>query len=582
MPKPSFEPRYENTWALVVGINKYRHASSLNYATNDARAIADVLEGRFKFPKSNMFVLLDESATNSEIRKLFMSFTNQGKIQPNDRLIVFFAGHGHTVAGKRGDVGFLVPVDGKPGDLDTLIRWDELTRNADLIPAKHIFFVMDACYGGLAISRGPEFGSMRFLGNMLQRYARQVLTAGKADETVADGNGVRPGHSIFTAHLLDALEGSAATTEGVITASGVMAYVYDRVARDQYSHQTPHYGFVEGDGDFIFDTSLLEKAQAQPVPKSSEGEGQQADLLINTTPQVVTIAAEADVPTVTKQLLSDPSQKIRLDDFVSLQTREFLDKTDLRHFPVQGVGAEKEMFIERVAKYEDLSRDLQQIAILLAKWSEPDQLRLLETMLRRIAESDKGSAGLLIWLNLSWYPVLLLMYSAGIAALAVGRYDALRVVLTTLVQPDSTRNGRVPLTTPTIDNLTRIYDTFKWLPGHDRHYVPRSEHLFKVLQPILEDMLFLGKSYEHVFDQFEVFLALAYADATDKDWAPTGRFGWKHRLHGSSPFSDVIAEVQQEGKDSPVLKAGLFRGSMERLLKASEGYGALLNKLNWY
>ena len=138
------------------------------------------------------------------------------------------------------------------------IRWDELTRNADLIPAKHMFFVMDACYGGLVLTRSPlSAGSMRFLRDMLQRFSRQVLTAGKADETVADANGPRPGHSIFTGHLLDALEGGA-TSEGVITASGVMEYVYQKVARDQYSRQTPHYGFFDGDGDFVFASDGLE------------------------------------------------------------------------------------------------------------------------------------------------------------------------------------------------------------------------------------------------------------------------------------------------------------------------------------
>ena len=99
---------------------------------------------------------------------------------------------------------------------------------------------------------------MRFLRDMLQRFSRQVLTAGKADETVADANGPRPGHSIFTGHLLDALEGGAAS-EGMITASGVMAYVYQKVSRDQYSRQTPHYGFFDGDGDFVFASDALKE-----------------------------------------------------------------------------------------------------------------------------------------------------------------------------------------------------------------------------------------------------------------------------------------------------------------------------------
>ena len=299
-PKTSYKSSYQNSWALVIGINKYVHVSPLSYATNDADGVAAVLIEKFSFPKGNIKILLDDQATINNIRKSFMGFSDPNRVTSDDRLIVFFAGHGYTVPGKRGEVGFLVPVDGKTGDLDTLIRWDELTRNAELIPAKHIFFLMDACYGGLALQRSPTFGSMRFLGDMLQRYSRQVLTAGKADETVADGNGVRPGHSIFTAHLLDALEGSAATEEGVVTANGVMAYVYDRVARDQYSHQTPHYGFVDGDGDFIFDTSLLDKARASEprvTTQDATGEKGEKDILINTSPQVSAVTGK-DAPVV--------------------------------------------------------------------------------------------------------------------------------------------------------------------------------------------------------------------------------------------------------------------------------------------
>ena len=53
---------------------------------------------------------------------------------------------------------------------------------------------------------------------------------------------------------------------------------------------------------------------------------------------------------------------------------------------------------------------------------------------------------------------------------------------------------------------------FSQLPGHKRHYVPCSEYLFKLLQPMLDDILFLGRDYEQYFDRFEVLLALVHAD----------------------------------------------------------------------
>ena len=75
---------------------------------------------------------------------------------------------------------------------------------------------------------------MRLLKDMMQRYSRQVLASGKPDETVADGDGIRPGHSLFTAHLLNGLEGTSRISHlrGVLTAQGLMAYVYEKVGTD--------------------------------------------------------------------------------------------------------------------------------------------------------------------------------------------------------------------------------------------------------------------------------------------------------------------------------------------------------------
>src|SRR6266403_5319532 len=100
-------------------------------------------------------------------------------------------------------------------------------------------------------------GSTRFLKDMLLRYSRQVLTAGKANEVVADFGGPLPNHSVFTGHLIEGLRGKAAAANGVITANGLMAYVYQSVANDQNSKQTPHYGYFDGDGDFVFAPEAL-------------------------------------------------------------------------------------------------------------------------------------------------------------------------------------------------------------------------------------------------------------------------------------------------------------------------------------
>jgi uncharacterized caspase-like protein len=211
-----YQPKYNDSRALIIGINKYTHVSPLEIARADAESILTVLTEHLGFPEAKIAVLLDEQATKAEITRRFLAFES---LSPDDRLFVFFAGHGMTVPGQRGQVGYLVPVDGNPDDKSTLIRWDELTRNSEIIPAKHILFVMDACYSGLAIQRATSLGEQRFVSDMLQRFSRQVITAGKADETVADGGGPTGKNSIFTGYLLEGLQGKVANEKGILTAS---------------------------------------------------------------------------------------------------------------------------------------------------------------------------------------------------------------------------------------------------------------------------------------------------------------------------------------------------------------------------
>lgn len=584
-----YQSKYVNSWALIIGINDYQKVPSLSYAKNDATAMADILEKKFGFQKDNIALLIDGDATGESIKKQFLEFTNESKVGQDDRLLIFYAGHGHTVTGNRGDVGYLVPVDGDIDDISSLIRWDEFTRNADLIPAKHIFFLMDACYGGLAFLRSPSFGNMRFLGDMLKRYSRQVLTAGKANEVVSDGNGTRSGHSIFTAHLLDALDGLSSTGEGIITASGIMSYVYNHVSNDQYSHQTPHYGFIDGDGDFIFDTSILDNKKELTSKHTEEESGNVSeiggeDVLVNTSSQISTLAeSNTHVVDKMKELLSDSSKKIQLDDFVAQHIREFLNITDLRNFSMQDEEVNNEGFVDRLNRYEEYSKSLQQIVILLSKWGDSQHLQQLEKIFVRLAETDKGSTGITLWFHLSWYPIQYLMYSAGISALSANNYNALRIIFETMVRIESSSDRKDNLISIASRELSAIHDQFKWIPGHDRHYVPRSEHLFTALQPVLEDLLFLGRSYESLFDKFEVISAIEYAYVNKTDWGPTGRFGWKHHRGGeSSPYNMVLEEVKKEGENWSPFKASLFNGSLDTFIESAEKIKTNIDKLSWW
>jgi hypothetical protein len=552
-----YEPRYNASWGLVIGINDYRIASPLGYAKNDAEAFAETLKESFGFSPDQVTVLLDAEATRERILSTFLGLTNDS-VHPDDRVAVFFAGHGCTRVGQRGEVGFLVPVDGDPNNIATLVRWDDLTRNAELIRAKHMLFVMDACYGGLALQRTTPPGSARFLKDMLQRYSRQVLTAGKADETVADSGGPRPDHSIFTGHLLDALYGRAADSNGIISANAVMGYVYDHVAKDPHSRQSPHFGFFDGEGDFIFSAPGLESLV--------KDDGEDRDILVQ-VPASTALAAEfLNTPQLVSQVkdyLSDPRYRIRLDDLVAAEVRASSYEIRDDEFPLHFARVTSEDIAQRLQKYENALHRLIAVAILLGRWGTLEHRPLVDRIIARLADGTEPRAGNAAWLGLRWYPIMVLLYSGGIAALSSQNYTMLYSFLTTKLGTSRTGQRGQPAVVSTVEEVLELdrMNVFKILPGYEKFYTPRSEYLFKSLQPQLEDLLFLGNGYEDNFDRFEILYALTYLDLQNRQsghtWAPPGRFGWRER-QGTSPYNGMLDEAKQHGDAWGPISAGFF------------------------
>lgn len=256
LPPPSSEALYRDSHALVIGIDRYGKWPALSHAVRDARAVHETLVQRFGFRPENVTALYDGEATRAAILKALNDrLADARRVRRDDRVMVFFAGHGATrrLASGR-EVGYIVPVDAAQGDLAAdAISMPQLQEVAEAISAKHVLYVVDACYSGLGLTRGGAAdGSARFLADNARRIGRQMMTAGGADQQVADdGPG---GHSVFTWTLLQALGGKADLNgDGVITATELAAYVAPAVAG--ISHQTPAFGSLPGSagGEFVFE-----------------------------------------------------------------------------------------------------------------------------------------------------------------------------------------------------------------------------------------------------------------------------------------------------------------------------------------
>jgi uncharacterized caspase-like protein len=253
---------YPNSWALVIGINDYQSPKvrKLNYAVKDAQAVAEVLPS-VGFAPSRIRVLLNAEATKARIESvLYRDFTTMGE---QDRLFVYFAGHGETAPLKRGEEGYLLPVDADPDALPlTAIPMEDIKRIGQRVHARHVLFAVDACFSGFALTRNTGSKSADvYLAALMKEPVVEVLTAGRKGELAIEEGG----HGLFTRHLIKGLEGHADSEQrGVFTATRLYAWIEERVLRDSKGKMSPQYSKLDGEGQFVLLNPSVDPGSVRP------------------------------------------------------------------------------------------------------------------------------------------------------------------------------------------------------------------------------------------------------------------------------------------------------------------------------
>ncbi len=277
---------YQNKHVLAIGINKYPHLKGedqLTYARKDAEELVKLLVEEFAFPKTNIVTLYDDQATKENIIRELDNLTDNQKVGPEDQVLVFFSGHGQTIKTPiGGDVGYLVPADASvtlkdnsnPGDyVKKCIPMDKLKQASGLSQAKHLLFLVDACYSGLAAgAKGSR--SEQPLDKLKDLRAHDIITAGLKSEIVKENP--KWGHGAFTYKLLGALKEklSDANQDSLTTGSELSTYLKNSVP--EIANQNPQYARFSGEGEFVFehqDPVSLDKQSPRLYFVQSQSEG---------------------------------------------------------------------------------------------------------------------------------------------------------------------------------------------------------------------------------------------------------------------------------------------------------------------
>lgn len=215
--------------ALIIGIDTYQMPySDLNWAVSNAESMHQLLAyHQDEEPNYNCHVLLDkmengDRITRANLRETCADFFSE----PCEQALFYFSGH-----------AVLTTFGGHLCTWDTIrndwgVSMQEIMQMTFDAKAQDIFMILDCCHSG-DLANPAMFKN----GNnplALLRENMTVIAGTRAGEEAVEVGG----RGLFTAAVLDALEGGAADHMGWVTAPSIYAYVERRFGEGE---QRPVY-----------------------------------------------------------------------------------------------------------------------------------------------------------------------------------------------------------------------------------------------------------------------------------------------------------------------------------------------------
>lgn len=298
------------------------------------------------------------------------------------------------------------------------------------------------------------------------------------------------------------------------------------------------------------------------------------------------LSAKLAVATV-KRLIVDASAKIRLRDMVHAETEKLVVELCTPTFSAQTQLQPAQEVPNRVEKYEALCEILLSMMVAGCYWSTGEATERWTSTIHRVANATEKSGGFDYLLNLHQYPTLLLLYGAGLAAVAAGNDETL-VRLLTRPKVKGHEGKYVEICSMVYPDVVMELQYGRLLPGMERRYRPVSDHLFNKLRSLLREYLPSDEDYQGGFDRFEYLLGLVHANLNHFEaeggwWGPVGRFHRlvRHTYEDGGISRRIGTELEAQGENWPLLRAGLFGGSLEQAKMAKAKFDSWLSQCRY-
>ncbi len=327
--------------------------------------------------------------------------------------------------------------------------------------------------------------------------------------------------------------------------------------------------FVKIEGADPFFSSLLEKVEAleefdRPHPMSTQ----------------------AAVATL-KRYLSEDRHRIQLRDFLMSEAREASSSTKLAFSEAWSEEIAPEAMAGLMRRVEAVNEKMLHIFASGAFHATDRQARaFFDAFSVVLTETPYSRTGKVVLIDLQQYSSLLMVYAAGVAAVASENYSVLREIASRsiVVKDDPEKCVPAPARLYAQSVMKRDHARL-FIPGMEKRLTPMSDHILELLHEPFANMVTGASQLEHVFDDFEYLWCLLHVDAQlqlgrDGLWAPFGSFAWRKMRRSHEPwFAQEVQNVLNGTRGWPPLDQGLFGGSIDRLKNATLKAAPMLDRV---
>lgn len=233
------------TYAIIIGISKYKEVPSLQFAHRDAQAFEALLMSKAGggVPRENIELFLDENATRNNVADAISETARKAK--PGDRVYFFFAGHGDMEDLTQIENGLLLLHNSPNGNYfgmkDDVLELLDLKRYLSPLAQRGIemIFIVDACHSG-NLKGGIEGVQMTTQALATSWGKEYKILSCQPNQLSQEGSQWGGGRGLFALQLEEGIKGLADRNgDHSVSFAEVQQYILEKVSTFSEYKQIP-------------------------------------------------------------------------------------------------------------------------------------------------------------------------------------------------------------------------------------------------------------------------------------------------------------------------------------------------------